>query len=211
MALATEIRDGSPEWMRAVVKEHGSTKPLQLESRRAALSAKCTIMERNIINLQALKKASKVDFDKLIKDFEKSVKGDPSPEKIEQLRGLQFQAKQSEMQFDQAITNSTVQFCSIEGLCLIIDSLTIRVKVKSKSGKEGYKRFSVAGFLSDVGLDTQYIPGLFKMLKKHLYPLGGLPPEDDPESDKFEEEIAEDADVLTEEEQARIEAAKEEE
>lgn len=213
MDLATgDLKDSSPEWMREFVKEHGSTNPLKIERRRKKLSAYVDVLERAIPKANTFKKLALAELSKVINHVDAALKEEKDPTQREvlaqQLGGLKWQKMAQDYELSEQVRRTIVDYSIVEGLCLVIDSLTIRATVESKTGKKGFRRYSMAGMISDVGVDTEYIMGLWRMLGRHLYPVGGVPPEMNPESDVFRKDDdgeIDDEDVLSDAEGAEIE------
>lgn len=213
MDLATgDLKESSPEWMREFVKEHGSTNPLKIERRRKKLSAYVDVLERAIPKANTFKKLALAELSKVINHVDAALKEEKDQAQREvlaqQLGGLKWQKLAQDYELSEQVRRTIVDYSIVEGLCLVIDSLTIRATVQAKSGKKGFRRYSMAGMISDVGVDTEYITGLFRMFGRKIYPDGVIPPEMNPESDAFRKDDdgdIDDEDVLSDAEGEEIE------
>ncbi len=215
MSLARgDLSESSPEYLREFVKEHGSTAPLKIERRRKKLSPWVDFVEKAIGKAQTFKKASQAEISRVINAVEAALKkAEAGPEKdqlMQQYGALKWQKVAQEYELNEQVRRCIVDFCMVEGICLVIDSLTIRATVQNtKTGKKGKRRYTVAGIVSDVGVDTEYGVGLWRMVAKRWFPDGIVPPEFNPESESFRKDDdgeIDDDDVMSDEEEREIEA-----
>lgn len=210
--------EGSVAMMKKIAKEHGDTAPQKLEKRRERLSSLATLLERDLKQLQMSKKVYLLQNQKKQDEVMKKMKPLPQDGKdfiflserlAEMVLERQLQEQQYELLIGQKITNMGM----IEGLCLLVDCMTLREPVKSKSGKVGQLRFSSALYNCDA---AYYAGKTYRRLKKLCDTLiardpllaGALAaePDDDDEEDG-EETTYDDEDVVTDDERKKIKEA----
>lgn len=165
----TEVVDsGSAAWMKKITKEHGDTSPQKLEKRREKISVYAQIIEDAVKNLQIQKKLYLARNQKLINEKTAALKeakkdSEPYIALSAYIDALQTERQQQEQNFQLLIQQSITNSAMVEGLCLIVDSLTLREPVKSKSGKIGMLRFSGALYMCDA---AYYATKLYNRTKK---------------------------------------------
>ncbi len=160
-----EAKEGSREWLDQVTHEHSKTSPQQLERRRLRLSSLATIVDRCIRNVQIQKKvlasSTRKMRDAALAEREVAKKSivkenitafDAETDRM--LSEIDAAFQNQIINFEVTIAQLTGQLASIEGNCLIVDCLSVRhdVKPKGKKLKWGKTRWSVATFISEMGL-----------------------------------------------------------
>ncbi len=203
-----DSRESERDWMKRVAKAHGDTDPLKLEKRREKVSTFAALAERGLGEMQTVKKMIIAQHDQREKQLRqlRSKHADGTPEAAaidQQIIETENSKNINVMQQQIAISQHTAMCALTEVLCLTVDSLTIREEVKSKSGKKGLTRYSIAHIMDSQAFDTGRI---YKRLRKmHTDMLSTNPllagkedNEDEPET--TEEEFALEEDILTEEE-----------
>ncbi len=214
----TEAPEGSAAWLKSAAKEHGSTDPQKIEKRRERLSAWIATMEIGLKTTKMQKKQFLVRNQKMLDDakteLESFSKDSASPQQFaeaaKKLDGLTMYRAQQEQQFDMLIEQKIFNIASIDAQCLIVDCLSLRESVKSKSGKTGLLRFSSALYNMD-GAD--FSQRAYRRLRK-LYDLtAALNPlvAAQLEKDEVDEDVEEsgeaeyaDEDVVSEEDRKNI-------
>lgn len=152
LATTKPSSEDSTAWMKKVAMQHGDTDPQKLEKRREKLSVYAQIVEDSAkgmkMQLRLFLTRNQKEIDRVTTALKKI--GEPKEDKDKQafetmsgqLAQLYVDRDQQSQSYtlliQQAITNSAI----VEGLCLIVDSLTLRDTVKSKKGKIGTLRFS---------------------------------------------------------------------
>ncbi len=212
LAVKSNGDEGSAAWMKRISKEHGDTNPQKLEKRRERLSVLAAQMERDLKAFQMSKKVYLVRNQKLQDEAIKKLKTLPQDGKdfsdvSEQLGQIQLERQAQEQNYELLIGQKISNMAMVEGMCLIVDCMTLRESVKSKSGKVGLLRFSSALYACD---GAWYAGKSYRRIKK-LYdvmaaqnPLlaGSLDAEDDEE--EGEDTVYDDEDVVTEEDRKKI-------
>lgn len=143
------------------IKKNGSTAPAQLEHKRQKLTAVVKVLEDSVAQHLAMKA-----------DLLKS-------------GALTETAK---FEIDSATAQLYSQIAMIEGLGLITDCLSFRLPVKSKSGKRGFTRYSITGFLSEMDDNLDRIR---RMMKKAMPAV-----QDENSKDDDDEIVEEDEEVF---------------
>jgi len=138
--------------MKQAVREHGDTDPLKLEERRIIISERMIVLNRQIENMQLHKKAMIAEHDRRIIEvsLRESKIDQDTIAKGHELAALEQSKAAQTFQYDTMISGMLSNQTIAEGLCLIVDGVTLREEVVAKSGKKGMMRFSCAGFMSDV-------------------------------------------------------------
>jgi len=174
MARIDQPKVGTAEWMARVADKHGSTKPAKLEHRRRGLSVQLAVIENTVEVVNTRRKQFETEAEKRSAEVCKAI--EKCGKELEGLKGPEAEAKKVELaklenmqralvqeyrivmtNFDVAIANLQFSMAQIEIGCLVIDHLGIRIPAKSKSGKEGFVRYSAAAYLSEVGWGVRNI------------------------------------------------------
>ncbi len=204
--------EGSADWMKRISKEHGDTAPQKLEKRREKLSVFAKLQEDNYKNLQIQKKQYIVHNQKMEADLLKQLtaltKATPEHTNIENQISMVRRARQDQEQaFSLLISQSMYQSASIEALCLIVDSLTLRETAKSKSGKVGMLRFSNCLYALD---SAYYSEKGYNRLRKLFdlfaaaFPAAVATLKEDEDEEQEDPSEYEDDDVMTEEDRQKV-------
>lgn len=213
--------EGSKEWMAALVAEHGDTAEEKLQQRRERLSALTVLVDRGLKRMQAQKKAYIASNNEqqrvLLTALEKLKKDGKDGDKdfdalSERIASVQLERYQQEAYFENLITQTTVQLAMVEGQCLIVDSVTLREEVTSKSGKTGHVRYSSALIQDAIAGDIYRV---YRRLRKvhdlliRVFP-ETAPLADDDDEGRDEADVR-DEDIATPEERKAIRRQVEEE
>ena len=154
-------RKAAAKQVEAAVREHGKTTPMKLEEKRLRLSQTEQLVEAQIAQIQSHRHL--LDRDKKL-----------TPE-------IAFN-------LDMAVLDLRWKAGVINGLGAIVDCLSTRLFIKTKKGKSGHRRYSIANyFLLDQRFDE--LETIVESLKK----LSGYePPDEDEEgTDEIDEDEAE--------------------
>lgn len=214
LVKADSPAEGSAAWMKKFSKEHGNTEPQALEERRERLSNVVSLMRKSIEKLQVDKKVYVTRNEKMQKEIAAKIKTvvKDSPEfgvLSQNLSGLQIELMGQEQQYGLLIEQKMTSMAMIEGLCLVTDCLTLRAKVKAKSGKFGYMRYSATLY----GCDSAYDVGRLYRRTKKMFDLmalrdpilaGSVKDEDDDDEDGEDGAEFEDGDVVSAEDRDKI-------
>ena len=160
-----EPKEGSAAWMKEASKEHGDTSPQKLEKRRDRLSHLILLMEKALKQLQTQKKifiSRNQNAQSVIEKAAKSGKLDEAAAAA-QADLLKQEFEQTIQQYDLLIDQKITNMALVEGQCLVVDCMSLREKVKSKSGKIGYIRFSNTLYACDA---AWYAGKVSRKLKK---------------------------------------------
>jgi len=207
-----EEPEGSAAWMKSAAKEHGDTDPQKLEKRREKVSVFAAMMDKSLQALQLSKKQYLLRNQKLQENLAKSIakmqsEGTPIDEAGRQMADLQMERIGQEQQYEMLINQQITNMAMVEGLCLIVDSLTLRESVKSKSGKKGMVRYSVALYSMDTALHSikfyNRMKKLYDLMAAQNPKLAASLDAVDDEGDE-NEETYEDEDVVSDDDRKKI-------
>lgn len=209
--VKVKAEEGSVAWMKAVTKEHGDTDPQKLERRRERLSAFSVKLEDQLKSYQAQKKFNSVKFkeeyDKRKLALSKAKDGTPEYASASaSLSEIEAERQATEQQYDILISDIAFKCAMIEGQCLLVDCLTLREPVKSKSGKIGLFRYTSALYACDTAYNSARTYNRTKKLYELLaeqYPAAAAKLSETDDEEDQESEI-DDADVVTSEERRKI-------
>ncbi len=211
---ADEPAEGSAAWMKQVAKDHGDTSPLKLEKRREKMSVFYQLMQRSLEGLRMQKKQATVRNKKIEEEALKKLRDtqEDSPDFArlgEYVGRVQLEKMSQEQQYDLLINQQIVNMTLVEGLCLIVDSVTLRETVKSKNKKVGMLRFSNALYACDATLYSVRTYNRLRKLTEMLAatnPLlaGSIDSGADDEEDGDEDGGYDDDDVVNEEDRKKI-------
>jgi len=185
-------KEGSQEWFRAVAEQHSETnKPLQLEHRREHLSVLIVVLDRAIKEIQAAKKNARMAGEAQLRAL---ADARAPEEKIAIARG---EMEAQTLSFEIMIAQQTGTLAMVEAMCLIVDSLTIRMaKRNRRTGKRGLYRYTAARYMQDIGaVAIDMFPFLQAALKVDDSVMAKLTEDDDEEDDEIDDD-----EVLTDEE-----------
>lgn len=193
---------GTPQWYKAVAKEHGDTEPLKIEYRRERMSRHAIMLDKGIKTLQDAKKAVQVEGQREIDAYialraktrmtfkDAYAAPDFDAETLATLERMKGELQSKVLNCEVLIYQLTGSLAQIEGLCLIVDCLSLRMLRRSKkTGKRGFYRYTAAGYLHDVGAMMSELPVLLNVAA--------------PSNDEDEEDVDDD-EVLEEEERERV-------
>ncbi len=211
--VKSEPAENSAAWMKRVAKEHGDTSPQKLELRRAKLSHLAQLMESSIKNHQMQKKLfitrNQKAQDAALKKLATLQEGTADHTNVsEYVAGLQLERLSQEQSFGLMIQQSITNSAMVEGLCLVVDSLTLRETVRSKKGKIGTLRFSSTLYAYDA---ADYAVKTYRRLRKFYDLLAASQPlvagaldKDDDDEEEENENGYDDEDVVDESDRKKI-------
>lgn len=160
--VKTEPKQGSVEWMRKAVDEHGKTTPLCLEKRRKGLSASILIVNNVLRDIQAQKKilAHEVATRQAALN-EKIKKGGADATEIAQESAELGALNGTVLQLQITIAQFEIGKAQIDGLALVVDCLSFRSDaLGKKTKKKGHTRQAIVGYIHDIARDTEYLTDL---------------------------------------------------
>lgn len=207
IALAKSApKEGSAAWMRQMAKAHGVTEPLQIEKRRERLSSLVITLNRSIKEIQTAKQALKVSSVKQIGELIKTRSQQYEAQQqslspaareqwtadtekaVEEMKAVAFQQN---IAYEISIAQLMGMMAQAEGMCLIVDCLSLRIPGVKSNGKRGLFRYSAADYLQDVAWGSA--AGLEMLAKAFKIPIPR-------NADDGDEEEDDDDDVMTPEE-----------
>lgn len=210
-----QAKEGSREWLEKVTHEHSKTSPQLLERRRLGLSAHMTTIERAIRNVQLQKKVVISNHNKTLEAVAKErdlarerFDGDMKAFDAETTRILSEARSIFDLQimeYEVKIAQLVGDLANIEGHCLTIDCLSVRhdVKPKGKKLQWGKRRWSIATFISEMGLHIFETNVMIKELFKTQMDAEALERVEKEVASDVEDDV-DDGEVVTEDEEEEL-------
>ncbi len=200
LVRSTESRY-SKEWFNKKGFDHGSTHKLKLEERRLALGKAYTVADEFVRQIAAQEKEAILAVDKFNREMvePKGLSEAESKQFKMQFEALKMKQQANLFQLQCLKHQMKLQTSQLDATCLIVDCLTMRVKVKSKAGKEGHYRITLANELIDL---IPAIDDVARLLQRVLNP-AAIPGADDDETAEPASQL-DDEDVVNDDDVERI-------